>query len=296
MFLRSIAVGMIVMFALGGVVVAQEAPASGPHTVYAPPRVVVFPFAPTGDVGADSWIGQAIQQSLLVQMSGSGTVANSVPTTQPSAPADPIGEGTRAGANVVVFGNFQIINGEIRCTGQVVETSTNHALGTLSATGSLRDLFQLEDSLGNQLRSALAQEPGYQSDESALAPMQTPSYDPGYATIHYPSPSEDYSTPDYYPDYSGYGYGPYYGVPFYGGFFLSSGRFGFRDFHNHFHHDGRFDHHFGQPFSHDRGQFFNGSNGFQRGNPSVPGRPFMGGGRPFSGMSGAIHGGTVSHR
>ena len=163
------------------------------------------------------------QQSLLVQTNKPGPVAYTIPTTQPSAPADPIKDAAATGANVAVFGTFQIVNGEIRCTGQVVDTSNYRVLGGLSGTAAkLRELFQLEDSLGSQLHGALAQLPGY---ETADADQASQMYQPGYSTIHYASPMANYSTPEFYSgdSYAAFG-SPYYYSPFYSGLFFGTGR------------------------------------------------------------------------
>ncbi|HMB95562.1 MAG TPA: hypothetical protein VKK61_05945 [Tepidisphaeraceae bacterium] len=271
------------------------APASGPKTIEAPPRIMIFPFTPIGDVGKYDWIGQGIGQSLLVQTNQIWSMPAPAPTTQPAGPIDPVAQARDAGAGIVVFGSFQISGDEVRVTGQIVHVASGKVIVSLNTTGAVRDLFQLEDTLGSQMRNVLQP---LQSDVAVAPPVSQPD-DQDY-TIHYPSPAQEYPPPDYSTDYS---YAPpFYYPPIYSGFiFLNNRPFFFHHDHDHFNHDGRFDH---SPFFHDGG-FPRGTPNFSRPMPGgfrpIPGtagRPFMGaGGRTFGGFNGGMRGGmSGGHR
>jgi TolB-like protein len=267
---------------------------SQPHTIEAPPQMMVYPFSSIGDAGSQQWIGQAIQQSLLVQVSQPRALAWTIPATQPaSATNDPATAAAKAGAGLAVFGSFQISGENVRITGQVVHVASGQVIGALSATGAVRDLFKLEDTLGTQLRDVLLP---LQNDVADAGPQQVPSYQSPDDTIRYPSSDEDYSMPDNYPSYGGYpGYytAPYWGVPFDSFFF-----FNVRHFHDHdrdHRHDGHMNFQ-GNGFSH-------GSmpgNGFTRGSPGtrMPPQRFNGpvGSHPMGptnpgNVGGGMHGG-----
>src|SRR5437899_2798312 len=133
------------LLSLAGVIVpvakADAQAASGPKVLEAPPRVMVYPFAPMGDPGRYAWVGAGVQQSLMVEATRPGVAAavmpGSLPTTQPAEgapPFDPVAEATKAGAAIVVVGNYQIVDDSIRLTGQAIDTSNHQSVATLTAT------------------------------------------------------------------------------------------------------------------------------------------------------------------
>jgi TolB-like protein len=291
--LRPILLALLLIVLPAAVRAADPPPtAPSPHTIEAPPEMMVYPFSPLGEVGSNQWIGQAIQQSLLVQVSQPQALAWTIPATQPAtATNDPTAAAAKAGAGLTVFGSFQISGDNVRITGQVVHVASGKVIGGLSATGAIRDLFQLEDTLGAQLRGILQP---LQNDVAENVPQQIPSYQSPDYTIHYPSSDEDYQMPDNYPSYGypGYYTAPYWGVPF-DGFLFFNGR------DHHFHHD---DHFHGHPY------FNHGAmpgNGFSHGSPGMtPPQRFNGPvGRPMpmspmnpGGFNGGMHGGFGAHR
>jgi TolB-like protein len=131
-------------------------PEDGPPLSAHPPRVVVFPFAPTGSVGAYDWIGRGIQQSLVADLSRSGTAQVVFPTTQPAGErVNRMQMAAEAGANAVVVGTYQVNDGEVRVTGEVFDVGSGRNLGGIKATGPVNDLFKLEDELNEQLERVL---------------------------------------------------------------------------------------------------------------------------------------------
>ncbi len=129
--------------------------------------VLVLPFAPLGD--APAWIGQAVQQNLLTEVTRRGRNV-AISTTQPAA-ADLQAARQAAlasGASIVVYGTFQLVEPEIRLNGVAYDVNNERAIAALKATGSLRDLFNLQDILSGQLGRAIA--PAIPNAEPAINP------------------------------------------------------------------------------------------------------------------------------
>jgi len=209
----------------------------------ASPKVLVAVFQNAGEGGAYGWIGGALQEDLMAQVAKSGTFA-------PAAYGKPLGAADAAaamqagrdnGAAIVIFGSYQVVADQVRVTGQLGDVPSNRVVAVLQGTGPLRDLFKIEDALGDQLRQQLPQplntsvptvtygtpnQPYVPEPAAPVVPPPAPDYT-------YTTPYSPYYTPDYYyPDY-GYAY-PYYPY-YYGGFIFTN-----RGFHHHefFHHDG----------------------------------------------------------
>lgn len=300
---------------------ADVAPATQPMQ----PGVMIVPFQPTGDPGKYGWISQAIHDDLVADLSRNRDVrVLTAPATQPADVNAAVAMGRDNGAAVVVFGSYQIMDTQIRDTGQVVSVAEGRAIGGLNATGAISDLFHLEDALSSQLQRALNGGGQLSMDQYNETPTtaQLPSADisqlpstyyvePGETSIGYAAPSGSYSSAPYYypPDYY---YPPYYysSFPFFGSGVIIINR-------NH-----RFDH--GHDFDHDRDDGFRGGihNGFRGGfggthfgtshgfiGPRLPSpRPMNGGFRGgigggmggfrggMGGGFGGFHGGMGGHR
>ncbi len=231
---------------------AAEAPA--------PQSVLILPFTSPENAGDYAWAGRGIQQSLVVDLTRDGGVKVLAPATATSA-ADvdaAIKAGRDAGASTVVFGAYQVVDKNIRVTGQVVEVATGKSIESLKGTGPVGDLFKIEDGLSGQLVSALGgggvrwqPRDTYTATAQATVPARTVEV----AEATYPRPqaytqryvyTDPYDTTDYYPSYSyatystpyyyhNYVYGPaYYSYPSYGyGYYPYSGlslSFGYSSF------------------------------------------------------------------
>lgn len=255
-------------------------------------RVLVMQFAPLDDSSARhaADVGAAIQRSLIADLGASRGVDALSPAAGPQvvAPSDAQGalqEARRLDVDIVVWGNFQVLDPELRITGQVIDVRHEQPpLARIRATGTMHDLFRIQDRLTIQVcrainvpvprevlsdardssRDAQPNNNDYGQPPQQMAPDQTPyqqqyqepdnysySYPPYYgpATYSYDYPAYNYA-PYYYPYYSY----PYYYPSF--GFFFSNG------FHNHGHddhHDGHDGHHDGHDGHHD--SFSHGSHG-----------------------------------
>ncbi len=62
---------------------------------------------------------------------------------------------TRAGANLLVLGSYQINDNQVRITGEVYDVAAAKNIAGIKATGPITDLFKLKDSLNDQLSHIL---------------------------------------------------------------------------------------------------------------------------------------------
>jgi len=203
----------------------QAAPVeAAPAQPAQPAKIVVLPFELVGGKPGDTWLARSIQQSVLTDLltaSRSQVVTSVAPAADIAGAAD---LGHKLGARYVVFGQVHVNENALRVTGQIVSTGTDSVVGTLKATGTMNDLFTLEDVLGNETRGAVGRLEGTQT-ASAVPPQQPPAIqqvvpypqDTGapYPGVYDTSPVAPYDSGypyDYYPDT----YYPYYPY-FYGG-------------------------------------------------------------------------------
>ena len=187
------------------------------------PGVLVLPFVQLAEQKELAWIGEAVQRSLNNELARQSQYRVVSPATQPAQREDlevAKSAAQKAGAQKVVFGSFQIINEELRITGQVYDLDAGGYVGSLKATGALRDLFALQDELGEQLLKLL-KVPAAEA-VAFPPPVRAPEVDP--KTFRAPEPWDvdrsewhyRYSPPAYF--YSGYycpPYRPCYYRPYY---------------------------------------------------------------------------------
>jgi TolB-like protein len=198
-----------------------------------------------GQVKGHEWIQPALQEDIVSEMNKTGLVqTHSMADPLVSSDADrAIAAGKDAGADLVIFGSYQIVGDQIRVNGQMTQVSTGAVVAPLQATGMVLDIFKLEDTLASQLQPTVARlyapqrnEPvvtyGGQSDQYVSNQVAVPQ-----SVAVQPSP-DYYTAPStvYVPSYPyGYDYGYYPGVYFGGGFYYG-GRFnrGFGTFNHGF--------------------------------------------------------------
>jgi TolB-like protein len=264
--------------------------------------ILVLPIAPPA--GSYAWVGKAIQQDVLVDLTQMTRARVLAPSTAPAPDADAALHAARdANANYVVFGSAQAAGTQLRVTGQVLDVESGQSLSTLKATAPADDLFPLEDALAVQIVRALpgATVPATQPAPSgvAAAPQPLPQIINEQPYVSEVTPAPQYegvtgSGPYVYEPYiySGYPY-PYY-YP-YAGFFWGPGII----ITGHHFHD--FDHGFNHGFDHrtfvsphvNSGLYshgFAGHSGF-RGSARFGTGGGFGGGHSFGGGSGGHAGG-----
>ncbi len=267
--------------------VAVAVPATTAPTVRSAPRVEVFPFTAISGTAPGDWTGRGIQEELQSDVSRTG--ATLVLAAQGAAVGDdPLATARQNHADLAVTGSYQVVGDQIRANGHLIELATNNTVGGFSATGSERDLFKVEDALGEQLRALLPRPISAEEIQRAFEQPQQPVISQEYQTVtpvYSPPPTVNYyydAAPVqgyYYPDY---GYDYPYGVGVYGGFGFSYGYYGgYRGDR------GRFDH---RGFT-EHPSFFS--------NPGFSGNGFRGGvsgGRSFGSVgtrSGGFGGGHI---
>lgn len=117
--------------------------------------ILILPFAaPAG--AADAWIGAAVQQDLLTELTQGTRVRVAAPSGAVAIDAKSAVQAAHdSGAAIVVFGQAQTAGSDLRLTGQVLAVATGSPLGALKVTGPSSDLFHMEDALAVQVFSAL---------------------------------------------------------------------------------------------------------------------------------------------
>jgi TolB-like protein len=178
---------------------------------------LVLPFQTVDGRLGDQWIARSIQQSILSDLMTSGPMPVS---TAPSPAADPADAGRRAGARYVIDSLIHLNPAEgetaIRVTGQVISTETGQPIAAVKATGTLDNLFALEDDLGAQFRRRLNQVIGKPTPPAAEAPPEIPFSGPVTSSPQQRYPWYDYGAPHNVPPDAMERY--YYQVPFPNGF------------------------------------------------------------------------------
>ena len=150
--MRNVAVLLVVVVGVAGRTWGAEASGGG---------VLLLPFAAVGETGGAEWIGQAVQQSLLSDLSRVKTLQPLVPGTAIKGAMDLEGvrqAGKAAGADYVVYGSYQLGEVALRITGQVLDVNSGRFVGGVKATGSVRELFEMEDAIAEQTKRILSKQ------------------------------------------------------------------------------------------------------------------------------------------
>ncbi|MBV8780796.1 MAG: hypothetical protein JO353_05300 [Phycisphaerae bacterium] len=205
----------------------------------APATVMLIPFRNVGANTGDEWMGSAIQESIVSDLSRNpGINLTRGPVAQTES--DGLTAARQAGAQRIVMGTYQTVDDQVRINGEVFDGTTGKAIGPLKITGKRHDLFELEDSLAAEITHDL---PGAEPDYSfTVTPVESSPVVQSSTIVMQPNP--DYSNYNngvvYEPNYLDYGYNygfggyPLFDTPL---FFFGGGR-SFRgshgEFRNHF--------------------------------------------------------------
>ncbi len=121
-----------------------------------PERTLILPFQPMSPAPELAWIGPAIQQSLLSDLSG---LPDGVVQSAASAiiSDDALKTAKESQARYVVFGSYQSIDDLLRLTGQVWDVRETKPIAGLKVTGEAHDIFAMEDELAAQIKRAVSQ-------------------------------------------------------------------------------------------------------------------------------------------
>jgi TolB-like protein len=228
---------MFLMLVLGAAALASAAT-----------KVLVLPLRSVGEPGNYDWISQAVAEDLQSDARQNPGVqvlpAPQTPVDATSAAA--LTAGKTAGADITIFGSFQVVGDMLRINCTAIDT-TGQTLTSPAATGAVRDLFVIEDKLASEFDRVLPARPGADPVPAAQTPVpapvpytltnpgtftlpgvtDTPSPAPAPSPASQASPEYYYSStpyvyylpeysmpPVYYPDDTSYCYTtcePYYG-------------------------------------------------------------------------------------
>lgn len=139
------------------VLVARADPAGQPSC-----DVYVTPFTALGGDNSLEWAGKAVSQNLLTDLAQAKFHPLEADKALPNS-ADAQAAAKAAGAKFLIIGTYQTVQMQVRFTGQILDLASGNVVGGLSATGSPRDLFALEDSLSAQAIAQLNPAPAAQA-------------------------------------------------------------------------------------------------------------------------------------
>lgn len=139
--------------------------------------VLVLAFDEIDANPVQDWIGSGVQQSLVADLSQLKTLQTSSGAGRTTDLQRAVETGRRAGAAYVILGSYQVVEPQLRISGQVVDVTSGRVVGALKATGTVRDLFALQDTLGTQAKRILNE----QLTPPAQAPAQPSQADPAAA-------------------------------------------------------------------------------------------------------------------
>src|SRR5688500_534432 len=119
-----------------------------------PPEITIFlsPLKPVGEDGKTAWISHSIQQNIHHELTRLQGVRPILPTIPPADRDVAIKDAKAAGASLLLEGSYTLADPGIRITIQIFDLRTNAYIGAAKATGPLKDLFALEDSIAEQVR------------------------------------------------------------------------------------------------------------------------------------------------
>jgi len=208
--------------------------------------IFIGPLTPIGEDGKTAWISQAVQQNILNDLTRVQGVKPILPAAPPADRDAAIKAAKSAGAHFLLEGSYTLADPGIRITIQVFDLKTNTYIGSAKATGPLRELFALEDSIAEQIHRIAEHQVTLRAPAAAPQQPLPPVAIPGNGPVQqqqYPWDRDkpfianeirktlldrDYEDSRYrttytYPSYGyyGYGYSGYAGYyrPYYGGFY-----------------------------------------------------------------------------
>lgn len=118
------------------------------------PELTIYlaPLNPIGEDGKTAWISQAVQQNNLndlTRLQGIKPILAHAAQTDRDAN---IKSAKSAGAQFLLEGSYTLADPGVRITLQLFDLQSNAYIGAAKATGQLRELFALEDSISDQVK------------------------------------------------------------------------------------------------------------------------------------------------
>jgi TolB-like protein len=139
-------------------VVAAANPAGPAAVAGAGAKLVILPFESLGGADQRDWVIRALQESFsseAARLGGLFIFSAPAPAGQKIDSAGAIDIAKTYNGDFVIFGSCQFVDSSMRITGQIVNAKTGESVAGLKASGDMRDLFELEDQLSNQMSRAL---------------------------------------------------------------------------------------------------------------------------------------------
>jgi TolB-like protein len=177
----------IIIFSIVWVTLASRAqiPATTQASGERPPmNVLLLRFDQLDQTAGMTWVGRAVQQSLLAEAVRLRAVQAITPreetltnhSTTDQAVAQRMGQ--ESGAEYVVYGSYQTHENELRLTGSILDVNSGKIIGGLKATGAVRDLFGLQDQMADQMKRQLMNLYAPPATQPAIATAQPPAVVP----------------------------------------------------------------------------------------------------------------------
>jgi TolB-like protein len=188
-------------------------------------KILILPFSGANPNPTQVWVGKAIQQNLVSEMSKLKALEPIAPKEVMAAEdaVEAIKDGADQHARFVVSGTYQILGDNLRITGQIYDVAKGTVFSSVKSTGVFKDLFELEDALADQTMRALPREltgPLPQPQKAvAQNVFQNPNGDNAQPAQQQPAPGgygyqpQPYVQPYYPPTYDPSTYGYYDPTP-----------------------------------------------------------------------------------
>lgn len=196
--------------------------AASPTTQPKTGKVAVLAFAQTNPGRQSAWVGQAIRQGMLADLTAYAPGRFESLNQHAGDDKAAIDAARKAGAAYVVTGSVVAVGPAVRFDGRVLDVDTGEAIAPLKATGPADNLYAMETALADQLGRAIGltmflppvapahrNNPLESNDYLAENPYEPTASDAGGATVG--------------SDFGPYGYGPYFYRPYFGPAFVSPG-------------------------------------------------------------------------
>lgn len=121
--------------------------------------VVVLPFTAVTKDAETNKVVDGVQPGLVSELSSTGTVRATAGQESASDAREAADKVRSSGAAYVVLGTVQSVNGQVRISGQLVDTQTGRTVAPLKATGPANDFFAVQDDVARQAQAALGVTP-----------------------------------------------------------------------------------------------------------------------------------------
>ena len=117
--------------------------------------VLVVPFTNISGDPADDWIGAGLAEAVVVdlEMAGARVVRPPAVARRGAGLQGALEAGGQAGAGRVVSGSYQRLGDRIRVTARVVDPADGAVLRSVTVTGRVSGIFDVQDRIAAQLRS-----------------------------------------------------------------------------------------------------------------------------------------------